>query len=31
MKLGNGFTINPQKLPIEELESILGPENVKLA
>lgn len=31
MKLGNGFTVNPQKLPLDELESILGQENVRLA
>ena len=31
MKLGNGYSINPQKLPLDELESVLGPENVKLA
>ena len=31
MKLGNGFTINPQKVPMEELESILGQDNVRLA
>ena len=31
MKLGNGFTVNPQKLPLEELESILGMDNVRLA
>ena len=31
MRLGNGFQINPQKLPLEEIEFILGSENVRLA